>query len=118
MLLLTFNRVLYDLPTENNIYAHVIFKPFKKKEKKSVRVIGSFEKSRVREMGGETTVWSISEANSMATWFGSRYREVRETEGSRNRDSTVLYFMSLNFLFRLSTRNGAIINENSQTFAC
>ena len=110
--------ICQHLPTENNIYAHVIFKPFKKKEKKLVRVIGSFEKSRVREMGGETTVWSISEANSMATWFGSRYREVRETEGSRNRDSTVLYFMSLNLLFRLSTRNGAIINKNSQTFGC
>ena len=35
-------------------------------------------------------------------------------EGSRNRDSTV--FMSLNLLFRLTTRNGAIINKNSQTW--
>ena len=39
-------------------------------------------------------------------------REVPETEGSRNRNSTV--FMSLNLLFKLSTRNGAIINKNSQ----
>ena len=45
--------------------------------------------------------------------FGSRYREVWETEGSRNRDFTV--FMSLN-LVRLSTGNGAIINKNSQTW--
>ena len=52
-------------------------------------------------------------AISMETRLGSRYREVREMEGSRNRDSTV--FMSLNLLFRLSTRNGAIINKNSQT---
>ena len=52
-------------------------------------------------------------AISMETRLGSRYREVRETEGSRNRDSTV--FMSLNLFFRLSTRNGAIINKNSQT---
>ena len=29
------------------------------------------------------------EANPRETRFGSRYREVRETEGSRNRDSTV-----------------------------
>ena len=104
--------ICQHLPTENNIYAHVIFKPFKKKLSGVSRNRG-FEK-----WGGETTVWSISVANSMATWFGSRYREVRETEGSRNRDSTVLYFMSLNLLFRLSTRNGAIINKNSQTFGC
>ena len=46
--------------------------------------------------------------------IGLSYRDVRETEGSRNRDSTV--FMSLNLLFRLSTRNGATIKKNSQTF--
>ena len=46
--------------------------------------------------------------------IGSRYREVLETEGSGNWDSTV--FVSFNLLFRLSTRNGAIINKNSQTF--
>ena len=50
--------------------------------------------------------------------IGSSYRAFRETAismemGSRNRDSTV--FMSLNLLFRLSTRNGAIINKNSKT---
>ena len=31
----------------------------------------------------------LSEANPRETRFASRYREVRETEGSRNRDSTV-----------------------------
>ena len=31
---------------------------------------------------------SLSEANPKETRLGSRYREVRETEGSRNRDST------------------------------
>ena len=51
----------------------------------------------------------------MATRFGSRYWEVRDIEGSRNRDSTV--FMSLNLLFRLCTRNNAIINKNSQTWS-
>ena len=50
----------------------------------------------------------------METRFGSRYREVWEAEGSRNRDSTV--FVSLNSLFRLSTRNGTIIKKNSQIF--
>ena len=38
----------------------------------------------VREIGGE-----IIEENPRDTRFGSRYREVRETEGLRNRDSTV-----------------------------
>ena len=52
----------------------------------------------------------------METRFGSRFREVWDTEGSRNRDSTV--FMSLNLLFRLSTQNGAIINKNLPTFWC
>ena len=80
---------------------------FAPREPKLVLVIGSFEKSRVRKTGGEITVWSMSEANSMATRFGSRYREVRETEGSRNRDSTV--FMSLNLLLRLSTRNDLML---------
>ena len=41
-----------------------------------------FEKSGVK-------LQSLSEANSRETRFGWRYREVRETEGSRNRDSTV-----------------------------
>ena len=50
----------------------------------------------------------------METRFGSRYQEVQETEGSRNRDSIV--FMSLNLFTRLPTRNGAIINKNSQTW--
>ena len=65
-----------------------------------------FEKSEVK-------LKSLSRANSMETRFGSRYREARETEGSRNRDSTV--FMSLNLL-RLSTENCAIINKNFQTW--
>ena len=47
-------------------------------------------------------------------WFEISGGGVGETEDSRNRDSTV--FMSLNLFFRLSTRNGAIINKNSQTF--
>ena len=47
-------------------------------------------------------------------WFEISGGGVRETEDSRNLDSTV--FMSLNLYFRLSTRNGAIINKNSQTF--
>ena len=41
-----------------------------------------FQKSGVK-------LQSLSEANPRETRFGSRYREVRETEGSRNRDSTV-----------------------------
>ena len=45
-----------------------------------------FEKSGVQEIRGEIT----SEANPKETRFGSRYWEVQETEGSRNRDSTVL----------------------------
>ena len=32
---------------------------------------------------------SLSEANPRETRFSSKYREVRGTEGSRNRDSTV-----------------------------
>ena len=36
---------------------------------------------------------SLSEANPRETRFGSTYREVRETEGSRNRDSTVLFII-------------------------
>ena len=55
----------------------------------------------------------LGEVNSMETRLGSRYREVRETEGSRSRDSTV--FMPLN-LIRLSTRDGAIMNKNSQAW--
>ena len=94
MLLLTFNRVLCDLPTFANGKQYLCtcdIQTFQKKEKKLVRVIGSFEKSRVREMGGETTVWSISEANSMATRFGSRYR-VADTQqyGPLNRASEIL----------------------------
>ena len=65
-----------------------------------------FEKSGVK-------LKSFSEANSMEKRLGSRYGEVRETEGSRSRDSTV--FMSLN-LFRVSIRHGAIINKNSQAW--
>ena len=34
----------------------------------------------------------MSEANPRETKFGPRYREARETEGSKNRDSTVLIF--------------------------
>ena len=41
-----------------------------------------FEKSGVK-------LQSLSEANPRETRFGSRYREVRETEGSGNWDSTV-----------------------------
>ena len=51
-------------------------------EPKLVRVIGSFEKSRVREIRGEII-------NPRETRFVLRYREIRETKGSRNRDSTV-----------------------------
>ena len=40
-----------------------------------------FEKSGMK-------LYSLSEANPGETRFGSRYRKVRETEGSRNRDST------------------------------
>lgn len=43
----------------------------------------SLEKLRVREIGGEII-------DPMETMFGSKYQEVRETEGLRNRDSTVL----------------------------
>ena len=42
-----------------------------------------FEKSGVK-------LKSSSEVNPRETRFGSRYREVGETEGSRNRDSTVI----------------------------
>ena len=87
------------------LHVRVIEDQFDPLEPRLVRVIGSYEKSEVKFK-------SLGEANSMQTRFGSRYREVRETEGSRNRDFTV--FMWLN-LFRLSTRNGAIINKNSQT---
>ena len=41
-----------------------------------------FEKSGVK-------LESSSEVNPRETRFGSRYREIRETEGSRNQDSTV-----------------------------
>ena len=46
--------------------------------------IGS-KNRRVQEIGGKITVidWRGE------TTFGSRYREVQKTEGSRNRDSTV-----------------------------
>ena len=91
-------------------HVRVIEDQFVPLEPKLVRVIGSYEKSRFEK--SEVKFKSLGEANSMQTRFGSRYREVRETEGSRNRDFTV--FMWLN-LFRLSTRNGAIINKNSQT---
>ena len=65
----------------------VIEGQFVPREPKLVRVIGNFEKSRVREIGGE--IIKLSEANPRETRFGSRYREVRETEGSRNGDSTL-----------------------------
>ena len=65
----------------------VIEGQFVRREPKLVRVIGSFEKSRVREIGGE--IIELEWSKSKPTRFGSRYREVRETEGSRNRDSTV-----------------------------
>ena len=49
-----------------------------------------FELSRVsRNRGFEKSgvkLKSLSETNPRETRFGSRYREVRETEGSRNRD--------------------------------
>ena len=41
-----------------------------------------FEKSGMK-------VWSLSEANPRETRSGSKYWEVQETEGSRNRDSSV-----------------------------
>ena len=66
----------------------------------------SFENRAFEKSGVKLQV--LSEANSMETRFGSRYRKVQESEGS----------MSLNLLFELSTRNGAIINKNSQTFWC
>ena len=46
--------------------------------------IGS-KNRRVREIGGKVTVFDRGGETS----FGSSYREVRKTEGSRNRDSTV-----------------------------
>ena len=51
----------------------------------------------------------------METWFGSRYQEVWEIEGSKNRDSTA-FMMSLNLLFGLSTRNGAIIHLQTNIY--
>ena len=84
----------------------VIWGQFVPREPNLVRVIGSFEKSRVRKIERGCSKFNNNK-------IGSRYREVRETEGLRNRDSTV--FMSLNLLFRLPTRNGAIINNNLQT---
>ena len=54
-----------------------------------------FEKSGVK-------LQSLSEPNPRETRFGSRYREVRETEGSRNRDFTV-YFRAK--LFALNTNS-------------
>ena len=62
---------------------------FDPREPKLVRVIGSFEKSGVE-------LQSLSEENPRETKFGSRYREVRETDGSRNRDSTVDYCTGIN----------------------
>ena len=47
--------------------------------------IGS-KNRRVREIGGKVTVFD----RGGETYFGSSYREVRKTEGSRNWDSTVL----------------------------
>ena len=55
-----------------------------------VRVIGSLEKARVREIGGEI-IEPECRANPRETRFGSKYREAQETEGSRNRDFTVEY---------------------------
>ena len=74
---------------------------------KIVRAIGSFEKSRVREIGDEIIEHECRKINGNKVW----YREVRETTVFM---STV--FMSLNLLFRLYTRNGAIMNKNSQKF--
>ena len=66
-----------------------------------VRVIGSLEKSGVK-------LYSLSEANPRETRIGSNYREVRETEGSRTRDSTVCHsfgFVCFNqFYYRSSVR--------------
>ena len=72
----------------------VIEGQFVPREPKLVRVIGSFEKSGVK-------LYSLSEANPRETRFGSRYREVRETEGSRrNRDSTVVVKTNRNVVHR------------------
>ena len=69
------------------------FSQFVPREPKLTRVIGSFEKSGVKLQG-------LSEANPRETRFGSRYREVRETEGSRNRDSTVIIIQT--YLYRIA----------------
>ena len=57
---------------------------FVSREPKLVRVTGNFEKLRVREFGGEII-------DPMETMFGSKYQEVRETEGLRNRCLTAEY---------------------------
>ena len=54
-------------------------------ELSGVSRIRGFEKSGVK-------LKSLSEANPRETRIGSKYREVQETEGSRNRDSTVFEF--------------------------
>ena len=59
-------------------------------ELSGVSRIRGFEKPGVK-------LQDLSEANPGETRIGSKYREVRETEGSRNRDYTVL----LVFAFRL-----------------
>ena len=75
-----------DIRTKSQV--RVIEGQFVPREPKLVPVIVSFEKSRVREIGGEIIELECR-AKPRETWFGSKYREVRETEGSRNRDSTV-----------------------------
>ena len=80
-----------------------------------VRVIGSFEKSRVREIGGEIIELECR-AKPRETWFGSKYREVRETEGSRNRDSTVITnnFWDTKVLIRCNGDVGHAITSYSE----
>ena len=62
-----------------------------------VRVCGSFQSSRVREIGGK--IRCCSEANPREATTGSSYREVRETEGSRHRDFTAYYTCDIGQFF-------------------
>ena len=61
------------------------------------RTVRGFEKSGVK-------LYSLSETNPRETRFGSKYREVRETEGSRNRDSTVIQIEAISFLMTQFTQ--------------
>ena len=73
-----------DIPTKVSKFSQVrvIEGQFVPREPELVLVIGSFEKSGMK-------LYSLIEANPRETRFASRYRKVREAEGSRNRDSTV-----------------------------